>query len=168
MKIELVELVTAGDKRTDVELTQLGGKSLFVKELQTALLENTADIAVHSVKDMSVTPCPGLILAAVCKREDARDALIAIAFRVGEIYLTPSLAQPALDANVNCVDTVLTSSSNLCAATWVRDCPNSITASLTPLYSPAPDLNGWDLPSASLNIWIQRNLSRQSARALSA
>ncbi len=77
LKIELVGLITAGDKRTDVELTQLGGKSLFVKELQSALLENNADIAVHSVKDMSVTPCPGLILAAVCQREDPRDALIA-------------------------------------------------------------------------------------------
>jgi len=77
LSIELVEFVTAGDKRTDVELTQLGGKSLFVKELQTALLQQTADIAVHSVKDMSVTPCPGLILSAVCQREDPRDVLVA-------------------------------------------------------------------------------------------
>lgn len=77
LSIELIGLLTAGDKKTDVALTQLGGKSLFVKELQTALLENTADIAVHSIKDMSVTPCPGLLLAAVCKREDPRDALVA-------------------------------------------------------------------------------------------
>ncbi len=77
LQIELVGLITAGDKRTDVELTQLGGKSLFVKELQTALLDDVADIAVHSVKDMSVAPCPGLQLAAVCKREDPRDALVA-------------------------------------------------------------------------------------------
>ena len=77
LRIELVGLVTAGDNRTDVELTQLGGKSLFVKELQSALLEGAADIAVHSVKDMSVNPTPGLILSAVCRREDPRDALIA-------------------------------------------------------------------------------------------
>lgn len=80
MQIELVQLITTGDKRTDVELTQLGGKSLFVKELQIALLENSADIAVHSIKDMSVTPTPGLVLSAVCKREDARDAYIANSF----------------------------------------------------------------------------------------
>jgi hydroxymethylbilane synthase len=80
LHIELVGMTTAGDKRTDVELTQLGGKSLFVKELQTALLENTADIAVHSIKDMSVNPCPGLTLAAVCQREDARDAFVSSQF----------------------------------------------------------------------------------------
>jgi hydroxymethylbilane synthase len=77
LQIELVGLVTAGDRRTDVELTQLGGKSLFVTELQTALLEQNADIAVHSVKDMSVVASPGLILAAVTQREDPRDALVA-------------------------------------------------------------------------------------------
>lgn len=77
LQIELVPLLTAGDKNTDIALTELGGKSLFVKELQNALLQNKADIAVHSIKDMSVIPCPGLILAAVCQREDARDVLIA-------------------------------------------------------------------------------------------
>ena len=80
MQIELVGLVTAGDKRTDVQLTQLGGKSLFVKELQTALLENQADFAVHSVKDMSVTQVADLTLTAVCKREDPRDAFVSARF----------------------------------------------------------------------------------------
>jgi hydroxymethylbilane synthase len=77
LQIELVGLTTAGDKRTDVELTQLGGKSLFVKELQMAVLENQADIAVHSIKDMSVIETPGLTLAAICPREDPRDVLIS-------------------------------------------------------------------------------------------
>jgi hydroxymethylbilane synthase len=77
LRIDLVELLTSGDKNTQTALNQVGGKSLFVKELQTALLENTADIAVHSVKDMSVAPTPGLILAAICQREDPRDALVA-------------------------------------------------------------------------------------------
>ncbi len=75
LTIELVGLVTAGDKNTNVALTHLGGKSLFVKELQRALLDKQADIAVHSIKDMSVQPCPGLTLAAVCQREDPRDVL---------------------------------------------------------------------------------------------
>lgn len=77
LHIELIGLLTSGDKHTDVELNQIGGKSLFVKELQTALLENRADIAVHSIKDLSVTPCPGITLAAVCQREDPRDVFIA-------------------------------------------------------------------------------------------
>lgn len=77
LRIELVGITTAGDKRTDVELSQLGGKSLFVKELQNALLTNSADIAVHSIKDMSVVETPGLTLAAVCQREDSRDVLIS-------------------------------------------------------------------------------------------
>ncbi len=77
LQIELIGLITAGDKRTDIALTQIGGKSLFVKELQNALLDNKADIAVHSVKDMSVTPTAGLALTTVCQRGDPRDALVA-------------------------------------------------------------------------------------------
>ncbi len=75
--VELVTYVTAGDKKTDLPLTEIGGKSLFVKELQVGLLENAADIAVHSVKDMSVSQHPGLVLAAILKREDPRDAFIS-------------------------------------------------------------------------------------------
>lgn len=80
LMVEFVGMLTAGDKKTDTELTQLGGKSLFVKELQNALLANEADIAVHSVKDMSVTPCPGLVLTAICQREDPRDVLVSPRF----------------------------------------------------------------------------------------
>src|SRR3990167_557785 len=61
-KITLVEIVTEGDKQQTIPLTHIGGKSLFVKALQTALLNNTADIAVHSIKDMSVQNTAGLIL----------------------------------------------------------------------------------------------------------
>lgn len=77
LKIELVGLLTAGDKKTDVKLSQVGGKSLFVKELQNALLTHTADMAVHSIKDMSVNETPGLTLAAICQREDPRDVIIS-------------------------------------------------------------------------------------------
>lgn len=77
LKIELVGLVTQGDRSVTAPLVYLGGKSLFVKELQLALLNHNADIAVHCVKDMSVLPNPELSLAAVCKRDDPRDAFIA-------------------------------------------------------------------------------------------
>jgi hydroxymethylbilane synthase len=75
--ISLLPMSTVGDERTDVPLTEIGGKSLFVKSLQQALLDKRADIAVHSIKDMSVHAVAGLDLAAVYKRDDPRDALIS-------------------------------------------------------------------------------------------
>jgi hydroxymethylbilane synthase len=80
LAIELIHITTSGDKNTELPLNQIGGKALFVKELQRALLENKADIAVHSIKDMSVYPHQDLMLAAVCEREDARDVFIANQF----------------------------------------------------------------------------------------
>ncbi len=77
LSIQLIELVTQGDKDLSTALVNLGGKSLFVKELQQALLNDQADIAVHCIKDMSVHAVPGLKLAAVCQRSDPRDALIS-------------------------------------------------------------------------------------------
>ncbi len=77
LRIELVPLLTQGDKDQSRSLIEIGGKSLFVKELQTALLENHADIAVHSVKDMSVFPHSKLCLAAITERADPRDVFIS-------------------------------------------------------------------------------------------
>jgi hydroxymethylbilane synthase len=75
--IEFLCLTTEGDKNTAQPLLELGGKSLFVKELQNALLNGSADMAVHSLKDMSVFSCAGLQFAAILAREDARDAFIS-------------------------------------------------------------------------------------------
>jgi hydroxymethylbilane synthase len=80
LEIELVELVTQGDKDVTRSIADLGGKSVFVKELQRALLNNEADIAVHCVKDMSVHPHENLILGAICEREDPRDAFVSLKF----------------------------------------------------------------------------------------
>lgn len=77
LDITLVGLTTQGDREQTKALTQLGGKSLFVKELQKALLNHEADIAVHSIKDLSVQDCSGLVLAAICERDDPRDALLS-------------------------------------------------------------------------------------------
>ncbi|OGT44948.1 MAG: hydroxymethylbilane synthase [Gammaproteobacteria bacterium RIFCSPHIGHO2_12_FULL_38_11] len=75
--VSLIEIMTEGDKQPTIPLAQMGGKSVFVKALQNALLNNEADIAVHSIKDMSVYPTDNLILAAVCERADPRDAFIS-------------------------------------------------------------------------------------------
>ncbi len=77
IQIELIGLLTAGDQKPAKETAAIAGKSLFVKELQTALLNLEADFAVHSVKDLSVTPCPGLMLAAISAREDPRDVFVS-------------------------------------------------------------------------------------------
>lgn len=78
--IELVPLTSRGDKILDVPLAKVGGKGLFVKELEQALLEDAADIAVHSMKDVPMEFPAGLGLAVICPREDARDAFVSNRF----------------------------------------------------------------------------------------
>src|SRR4030042_6109391 len=76
LEIELNKIKTTGDKVLDVPLAKVGGKGLFVKEIEEALLENKVDIAVHSMKDVPTEFPDGLHLAVICKREDPRDAFI--------------------------------------------------------------------------------------------
>lgn len=77
IKVELVTMVTKGDKILDTPLAKVGGKGLFVKELETAMLEGRADIAVHSMKDVPVEFPEGLGLEVICEREDPRDAFVS-------------------------------------------------------------------------------------------
>ena len=74
LRVDLVRIVTKGDKILDVPLAKVGGKGLFVKEIEDALLDGRADLAVHSMKDVPTELPPGLHLGAVCEREDPRDA----------------------------------------------------------------------------------------------
>ena len=77
LKVELVPMVTRGDVILDTPLAKVGGKGLFVKELELALLEDRADIAVHSMKDVPVAFPEGLGLAVICERGDPRDAFVS-------------------------------------------------------------------------------------------
>ncbi len=77
LEVQLHELVTKGDKILDVALARVGGKGLFVKEIEDALLAGEAQIAVHSMKDLPAVLADGLVVAAVPEREDPRDALCA-------------------------------------------------------------------------------------------
>ena len=79
--VELVPMVTKGDVILDSPLAKIGGKGLFVKELENALLNKEADIAVHSVKDVPMQFPEGLGLAVICKREDPRDAFVSNSYR---------------------------------------------------------------------------------------
>lgn len=77
LRVELLELSTAGDRFLAASLAAVGGKGLFVKEIEAALLDGRADLAVHSLKDMTSVLPEGLLLAAVPEREDPRDALVS-------------------------------------------------------------------------------------------
>ena len=81
LKVELVTMVTQGDKILDTPLAKVGGKGLFVKELEVGMLEGRADIAVHSMKDVPVDFPTGLHLAVICEREDPRDAFVSNNFK---------------------------------------------------------------------------------------
>ncbi len=78
--VELVGIKTQGDKILDVPLAKIGGKGLFVKELEQAMLEGRADLAVHSMKDVPMDFPPGLGLTAICEREDPTDAFVSNRF----------------------------------------------------------------------------------------
>lgn len=99
--VSLVPMVSRGDKLLDAPLAKIGGKGLFVKELETALLENEADIAVHSMKDVPMDFPEGLGLYCICEREDPRDAFVSNTYAsldalpAGSVVGTSSLRRQA-------------------------------------------------------------------------
>lgn len=74
--VEVVVVETAGDRRRDVPIWEVGGTGIFVKEVQAAVLDGRADLAVHSAKDLPSEEAPGLVIAAVPERGDPRDCLV--------------------------------------------------------------------------------------------
>ncbi|MDP2748036.1 hydroxymethylbilane synthase [Pseudomonas sp.] len=101
LKVSLVPMVSRGDKLLDAPLAKIGGKGLFVKELETAMLENQADIAVHSMKDVPMDFPEGLGLYCICEREDPRDAFVSNTYAsldalpLGSVVGTSSLRRQA-------------------------------------------------------------------------
>ncbi len=77
LAVEIVKLISEGDRTLDVPLARVGGKGLFLKELEQAILSGDCDIAVHSMKDVTVTMPEGLQIAIICPRGDPRDALVS-------------------------------------------------------------------------------------------
>ncbi len=86
VKVEIVGMTTEGDRNKQSPLSQIGGKGVFVKELELALIDGSADIAVHSMKDVpSILPA-GLMIAAIVKRADPRDAFVSVRYqRLSEV-----------------------------------------------------------------------------------
>jgi len=81
LSVDFLGMTTQADQRLDVTLTEIGGKGLFVKELEEALFDKRADIAVHSMKDVPMELPPGLILPVISKREEPRDVLVSNTYR---------------------------------------------------------------------------------------
>jgi hydroxymethylbilane synthase len=79
--VDILGITTRGDKILDKSLADIGGKGLFIKELEEAMKDGRADLAVHSLKDVPMDMPPGFLLAAIMSREDPRDALVSNAFR---------------------------------------------------------------------------------------
>ncbi|MDH5446761.1 MAG: hydroxymethylbilane synthase [Gammaproteobacteria bacterium] len=84
LQVELIKMSTQGDKILDTPLAKVGGKGLFVKELEAGMLNGDADIAVHSMKDVPVELPEGLHLPVICPREDPRDAFVSNTFETFE------------------------------------------------------------------------------------
>jgi len=80
LQVELLPMSTRGDELLDLSLEKAGGKGLFIKELETALLDGRADLAVHSMKDVPVEFPPGFALAAITERDDPRDAFVSLEY----------------------------------------------------------------------------------------
>jgi hydroxymethylbilane synthase len=101
LRVSLVPLSTRGDELLDVSLAKVGGKGLFVKELEAALAEGRADLAVHSMKDVPADLPPGFELAAILAREDPRDAFVSAKYAsladlpAGAVLGTSSLRRQA-------------------------------------------------------------------------
>jgi hydroxymethylbilane synthase len=98
VEAELVLVETTGDRRTDVPLHSIGGTGVFVKEVQEAVLDGRADVAVHSAKDLPAVTPDGLVLAAIPERADARDALVGStldALPTGAVVATGSVRRRA-------------------------------------------------------------------------
>ena len=98
IEVEIVVVLTTGDRDRTTPLEEMGGQGVFVKEVQTAVLEGRADLAVHSAKDLPGASTDGLVLAAVPERADPRDALVGcrwVDLPVGATVATGSIRRRA-------------------------------------------------------------------------
>src|SRR3954469_2996399 len=100
LSVELVPLKTTGDKIQDVPLAKIGGKGLFTKELDEALLDGRIDIAVHSLKDVPFELPAGIDIAVVPKREDPRDAFLSNGPRLDELPADATIGTSSLRRQV--------------------------------------------------------------------
>jgi hypothetical protein len=152
---ELVVMRTVGDKNRRDPLSRIGGKGLFVKEIEEALLRQEIDLAVHSMKDIPTTLPPGLHLSAVPPRDDVRDVFVGRGGRRrAEGRPVPGvLARAACTAGRSCACCTCNSRCRTSAAMWTRACAKCARGRSVAWSSPRLACTVWDckrrLPSSS-------------------
>lgn len=123
LNISLRVIKTRGDIILDVPLSKVGGKGLFVKEIEEALLDGSADLAVHSIKDVPMVLPEGLVLGCVPQREICVDCLLSNRYAsLDELPRGPAWAPAACAARPSCSICVPTWRSFPCAAMWIPAC----------------------------------------------
>jgi hypothetical protein len=180
LEVSLLTMKTRGDKLLDAPLAKVGGKGLFVKELEAGLLDGRADLAVHSLKDVPVQFPDGLELALVMEREDPRDAFVSntydslSAMPAGSLVGTSSLRRqtqireryPALDRR-RYASATRRSRSTGCAVMSTPAWASSTPANSMPSFSPLRACSGSASASVSAPRSSPRNACRPSARVCS-
>src|SRR5690554_5821031 len=142
--VELVKIKTQGDKILDVPLAKVGGKGLFVKELEEAMLDGRADLAVHSMKDVPMAFPEGLGLVAICEREDPTDAFVSNQYRTSTSFPKGGWGvPPACPASPSPGPTPRTFRSGYCAVTSTPAWPSWMPANTMPSFWPAPGSGAW-------------------------
>lgn len=178
LTVTLLPMTSRGDKLLDAPLAKIGGKGLFVKELETALLEGVADIAVHSMKDVPMDFPEGLGLYTICEREDPRDAFVSNTYAsfeqlpAGSVVGTSSLRRQAqllarrpdlqirfLRGNVNTrlakldageYDAIILAAAGQSASASSRaSAPRSVSTTACPPGDKAPSASNAVLPTAT-------------------
>lgn len=97
LSVELLGMTTSGDQQQDVALRKIGGKGLFIKELEEALLDGRADIAVHSMKDVPMDLPPGFALPVICERDDPRDVFVSNKYKsIAELPTSATIGTASL------------------------------------------------------------------------
>jgi hydroxymethylbilane synthase len=135
LQVELLGMTTRGDQLLDSPLSKIGGKALFVKELEQALLEGRADIAVHSMKDVPMEFPAGLGLAIICEREDPRDAFVSNHFSAVEaLPQVPEWGRRVCAGSANCELSAQIYRFLVCAVMCKRACASLMKASSMPLF----------------------------------
>jgi hydroxymethylbilane synthase len=141
---ELVIIKTTGDKLKDVPLAQIGGKGLFIKEIEEALLAGQVDLAVHSLKDMPAEMPPGCTLGAVPEREDCRDAFISHRYAsLGEIPAAAGWGPAVSGARCRFCTAAPISRWSTSGAMWTPACASWKPRGWTPSSWPRPGSSAW-------------------------
>ena len=149
LRIELVGMTTEGDRRLDARLSAIGGKGLFIKALEAALLRGDADLAVHSMKDLPAAVDSRFALAAIGYRDDARDAWVSPHGTFNSVPAGATVGSSSLRRQAQ----ILAARPDLKVvryeATSIPVCASWTRANWTPSFWPRPVWRAWDGQTAS-------------------